>query len=117
MKVFELKKGTFLVQNMKNKYYFIYDGCDGMYGKFIEVNHKGEKLNHKGEKIEPKKLESGVSYQERYVFFSCGEDISKFNLEIISTPPFNKQDVKNILKKVTNGFKKTIENLLSSWIK
>ena len=107
MKVFELKKGTFLVQNTKNKYYFIYDGCDGMYGKFIEVNHKGES----------KELESGVSYQDHYVFFSCGENISKFNLEIISTPPFNKQDVKNILKKVVDGFKKTIENLLSSWIK
>ena len=93
MKVFEIKIGSFLEQKMNNKkVYYIFDGCDGGYGKFMEVNKNGDMPG------EP------VSDQYRPVLFSCYASLEELNLKILSAPKFRVVDwIKSIFKGKKNG--------------
>ena len=71
MKIFDLKKGDIVVQNIySEKIYFKFDGCDGMYGKFIELNKNKEPLN----------LNKDFT---RYTLYTCFTDLKDLGLEKI----------------------------------
>ena len=118
MKIYQLNIGDFIELKTKNDVkYFIYYGCDGGYGKFVEVNKNGSGPG------EP------VYDQERYTYFACFaslEDLGMMRIStiadrIVPTFPLNLyvMIIEFFYKIKEKGifYAKKIKYILSSWFK
>ena len=118
MKIYQLNIGDFIVLKTKNEIkYYVYYGCDGGYGKFVEVNKNGDGPG------EP------VYDQERYTYFACFASLEDLGMTRISTmtdriQPFLPINLFTVIidyfreiKEKGIYYAKKIKHLLSSWVK
>lgn len=91
MKVFELKPYSFVRQEIgSNSVYYIFEGCDGTYGKFKEANKEGEVVS----KTAP-------------IFFACFADLDKLKIRLVAEPKNEViESIKSTFKNIKNKFTK-----------
>jgi len=90
MYVYQIKINSILEQDLgKTRTYYVYKGCDGAYGKFIEITRDGELVNEGP---------GAVNYQ-------CGATLDALKLKIIKEPELA-FDFKKLLENIKNFFKK-----------
>ena len=96
MKVYELRPGTFLEQTVTGRnVYYLFEGCDGSYGKFIEVNRNGDA--------------PGEPVYDKYnpVFYSCWANLEELNLKILLMPNVSiLESIKEFFKDIKTLIKK-----------
>ena len=84
MKIYELKIGDIIQQKNRNETILLqYRGCDGQYGKFIEVDLDGNPITKNN------------SEEENMIYFACFVELEDLNITMykeakINFPIFNK---------------------------
>ena len=97
MKIYELKIGDIIQQKTKNETILLqFRGCDGQYGKFVEVNTNDKPIINNEIKSEEKNM----------IYFACFVELEDLNMILYKKS-----------KKVLNEYIKSFKNILFSWFK
>jgi len=86
MKIYELRIGDIVQQKTKNETILLqFRGCDGQYGKFVEVDESGKPI-----------INNEINSEEKnMIFYACYANLKELNITMckeakINFPIFNK---------------------------